>query len=174
MTFYQAFANFSKKFTQTVHKVTVEICPNFYSSLLKIFFCKFPKCFKSFFDSQIIFLKKLSVISSVLILILCFIKLFTNIPVFSEFVPKFPKFYLKFCQTYLKFLKNILYLFSICIFSNLKKILINYLEIGLILLIINPKFSQKVSKFFPNIPKILFKIYFKFLINFILDLYKIL
>ncbi len=37
------------------------------------------------------------------------------------------------------------------------------------LLIINPKFS----KFFPNIPKILFKIYFKFPISFIQNLSKI-
>ncbi len=45
---------------------------------------------------------------------------------------------------------------------------------NLILPIINPKFSLKFSKFYPNISKMLFKIiYFEFPINFIWDLFKI-
>ncbi len=68
--------------------------------------------------------------------------------------------------------KNFLYPFCICVFSNFEKIFLkstenfNKLYWNLInFIIINAKFSLKFSKFSPNIPKILFKIYFKFPVN---------
>ncbi len=79
-----------------------------------------------------------------------------------------------------KLSNNFLYPSCICVFSNFEKIFLksaqnfNKLYWNIIyFIIINAKFSQKYSKFFPNIPKILFEIYFKFPINLIQDLSKI-
>ncbi len=89
-----------QKFTPSLNKITVEIRPNFYSSLLKIFFAGFRSVFKFFF-LQIIFLTKLifNNFISLNFFILCFIRLFIheNSSLF-KIVPKCHKFYLKFCQ----------------------------------------------------------------------------
>ncbi len=50
-----------QRFTQSLYKVTVEICPTFYSGLLKNFLASFRSVSKFFFDIQIIFLRKLIV-----------------------------------------------------------------------------------------------------------------
>ncbi len=68
------------------------------------------------------------------------------------------RIFLKFDKIFMKSTQNI---------NKLYWNLINFV-------IIIAKFSQKFSKFFPNIPKILFKIYFKFHTNFIQNLSKIL
>ncbi len=59
-----------QRFTQSLHKVTVEICPSFHYVLLKNFLASFRSVFKFFFDTQIIFVKKS--IYKFLILILYF------------------------------------------------------------------------------------------------------
>ncbi len=93
------FLNFFFKDLLSLNKVTVEICPNFYSGLFKNFPANFGSVF-NFFYTQIIFLKKL-IISNLFCFnfILCFVALFTKTTVFSKFFPKFHKLYLKFCQT---------------------------------------------------------------------------
>ncbi len=94
-SFLQNFQFFFKDLL-TLDKVTVEICPNLYFILLKNFLATFRSVFKFFFDTQIIFVKKL-IVSNFFCLnfILRFIKLFTKVPIFL----KFHEFYLKFHQT---------------------------------------------------------------------------
>ncbi len=65
LTFYQVFLQISQvfffqRFTQNLNKITVEICPNFYSSYLKIFL-QVSEVFLIFFVAQIVFLTKLIV-----------------------------------------------------------------------------------------------------------------
>ncbi len=69
--FIKIFPNFSIFFKdlRSPDKVTVEICPNFYFSLLKNFLASFRSVFNFFFWYNLFFSKnKLSVISTVLIL----------------------------------------------------------------------------------------------------------
>ncbi len=65
LTFYRVSCKFLKFFfkglLESLHKVVVKIGQNFYSSSLKKFSSKFRSVFKFFYDTQIIFLKKLIV-----------------------------------------------------------------------------------------------------------------
>ncbi len=104
LIFYQVFSKLFKfclKDLLSINKVTVKICPNFYSGLLKNFLSSFRSVFKFISRHTNYFYQKLIIVSNVFNLnfILCYIKLFTKIPLFSKFVPKFHKFYLKFIQT---------------------------------------------------------------------------
>ncbi len=88
--------------------------------------------------------------------------------------------FVHFCLTvfgFLLVLKNFLYRFSIiCVFWILRKFTLNvnkYLEIELDFTNNHSKIFSKIFKFFPYIPKILFKIHFKSPINIIQDLSKI-
>ncbi len=125
--FFANISNFFPRFTQSLNKVTVEICPNFYSGLFKNCLASFQRVFRFFSYTQITFLKKL-IVSNIFCLnfMLRFIKLFTIIPVLSKFIPEFHKFYLKFCQTkrkiYPKLPEDLVYLFSVCVVLNFEKI----------------------------------------------------
>ncbi len=118
---------------------------------------KFPKCL-FFFDFPITFLKKLNFFWHNFIL--CFVKLFTKMTVFSKFIAKFYKFYLTFRQTwnkiYPKLPKDFLYLFSICVFLNFEKIVAAFISESF------PEISTNFSEnFLKNLVNISIKIYLR-------------
>ncbi len=89
------------------------------SDVFLIFFFLHKLFFYKYFVSNLVYLN----------FILCLIKLFTKIPVFSKFIPKFHKFHLKFCQTLPKnFLYNLRFFELLENFlENLLKILLTFL-----------------------------------------------
>ncbi len=75
LTFYQFFCKFLNFFFKdllSLNKITAEICPNFYSGLLKNFLAGFRCVFKCFLLLKLFFSQnEMLVISSVLIFLYC-------------------------------------------------------------------------------------------------------